>query len=463
MTQGNQATGAGRRSLSERATLAALAALAVLMLTWRWIGFQGGDDKYYAEAALDWIEHFPALGASHWALRYPVVLSIAASFVLLGKSTFAIGVVSSVFYAGILALDYIFLRHWFGWRPAALATLLSVLVPALPVQATYADCDVIEAFFIVASLWLYLLARLERARSWVLVASGIMAGLAFLTRETAVVLLLFYGLLFLFSPGMARRAYVVAGLGVALVVGAQMAYFAVRTGDPLYRQTISAHHDVVDRDHQIAATRQLGKVIDGEGVLSVNKYADPLLIVLVSQKFGLLFALAVPAALWASFRADFEERRRQVMRAVSALALMWFLFISLAGSILYLVPRYYILAALLLCFPLAVAGERLLGRRNPWAMIAAAGLGLSSLGLMYLENIHPQLSEQLLVETVRAAVDPVVYTDPKTLGRARFPLELAGLAGRVSAAPPPPGALVVLRPGTVEECRIGTHCPAWEV
>ena len=200
MTQGNQATGAGRRSLSERATLAALAALAVLMLTWRWIGFQGGDDKYYAEAALDWIEHFPALGASHWALRYPVVLSIAASFVLLGKSTFAIGVVSSVFYAGILALDYIFLRHWFGWRPAALATLLSVLVPALPVQATYADCDVIEAFFIVASLWLYLLARLERARSWVLVASGIMAGLAFLTRETAVVLLLFYGLLFLFSP-----------------------------------------------------------------------------------------------------------------------------------------------------------------------------------------------------------------------------------------------------------------------
>ena len=56
-----------------------LVAAAVLLITWRWVGFQGHDQASYLTASLDWMTQFPFVGTTHWALRYPIVLPTAAA------------------------------------------------------------------------------------------------------------------------------------------------------------------------------------------------------------------------------------------------------------------------------------------------------------------------------------------------------------------------------------------------
>jgi 4-amino-4-deoxy-L-arabinose transferase-like glycosyltransferase len=432
---------------AERAGIALLTGLALTILWWRWVGYQGGDDHYYADAALNWLNHFPALGQSHWALRYPMVLPIALSFALFGKSTFAIGLVSALYYGGFLILNYYFVRLWFGKGAAFICGLILLFVPIMPVQGTYADCDMAEMFFVMASFWLFLSGSRKA-----LFISGVMAGLAFLTRETTLALIVFYFLVFVFKPMMPRSRYVILGLGFVAVVAAEAAYFTAMSGTPLYRQTISAQHDHVDRRHQLDITAHAGHLVDDEGVLSVNPYVDPALLLLVSQKFGLLFILAIPAAMAA---------KRTPARLAALLSLVWFLFIAINAEILYLVPRYFMVCAGAIAIPLAVGAESLMRTRPRLVLTTGAGFIASSLGLLYLENTRPLYSEDLLVDYVRSAPE-MVYLDPKTHGRAAFLLDLAGLESRVSSAPPPAGSLVITKPGAVEACRENLHCPRRE-
>lgn len=74
----------------ERACIALLAVVAAMVLWWRWVGYQGTDDSYYAAAAMAWVSAFPALGTDHWSLRYPVVLPMAGFLVVLGRSVFSL-------------------------------------------------------------------------------------------------------------------------------------------------------------------------------------------------------------------------------------------------------------------------------------------------------------------------------------------------------------------------------------
>jgi len=277
-----------------------LAALAVALLSWRWVGYQGHDDAFYAGAALEWAEHFPALGQTHWALRYPLVLPTAALIRLFGFSVPILAAVDLAAYAGFLVAGYAAARHFFGWPTAAALTAIGVMLPQFPVQATYANPDLLEMAFVMGSFWLVMLAR-ERGhgpertglqRGCLLLGAGALAGLGFLTRETTLLLVPLYSLMFLVRPAMQRWRYLLIAVGFMAVVGAQMGYFAIEAGDPLYRVRISAVHDHIDRAGQ--AARVTGS-LDREGVLATSLVAAPLAALFVSQKYGLLFYLALPA------------------------------------------------------------------------------------------------------------------------------------------------------------------------
>jgi len=324
--------------MSEAPTALALAGTAIVILWWRWVGYQGHDDAYYAAAALDWVQHFPALGTQHWALRYPLVLPTAALIRIFGFSVPALAAIDLAAYAAFLLVGYAAARHWFGWPAAAALTAIAILVPQFPVQATYANPDLLEMALVMGSFWLVMLAR-QRGGPWrLMLSAGVLAGVGFLTRETTMALGPLYGLMLLARPAMARWRYLLIGVGFFAVVGAQMGYFAVQTGDPLYRVRLSATHDLVDRTAQ--AARVTG-TLDKEGVLATGLVAAPLAALFVSQKYGLLFYLAVPAYLVSRRARWLNDAGLSVLDWAALGAIASFLFVALNVGILYIVPRYF--------------------------------------------------------------------------------------------------------------------------
>ena len=446
------------RGNGEILSVAAVLVAGVLILWWRWIGYQGHDDAYFAAAAMDWVQHYPALGANHWALRYTLVLPMAAVIASFGPSVAALAVVNLAAYAVFLAVNYAALRYWFGWKAAVAATFIVILVPEFPVQATYANPDLVEMALVVGAVWCFIHAR-DRGGPWPLMLfSGILAGLAFLTRETALLLIPFFGLLFGFWPAMTRWRYLLIALGFAAVVAGQMAYFAARTGDPLYRARISATHDHVDRTGMYSRAVTAARTFDSEGVLATPPAAAPFAAVLASQKYGLLFYFAVPAYIALRLGRRLSVWQAAALDCASLGALVSFLFVALNSGILYIVPRYFMVTAALACVAPAVLAADLLDRGRRGLVASLAGVfAASGLALLYLENTDPMFAEHRIVELAATAAEPV-HVDPETAGRTRYLLLIRGLEDRVTTQPPKAGALVASKQGIVEACLREPSC-----
>lgn len=461
----------------EVVAIVTLALLATSLVAYFWVAYLGSDDQVYAEAGLSWLRQFPPLGQSHWALRYLPVLPIAAAIGVLGPSTFAVALPNALFFGAFLIAQYAFLRAAFGWRAAAFGSLALIVLPAFLELSTYANPDMPEAACVILSFWIFI--RMDRAQRPVLMAllAGILAGLAFLARETMLALLLTYGLLFIFRPLVPRARYILMGIGFLLVVAPQIAYFTARTGDPFYRHTISAQASaaVVDRAGNAAEAQAQGNIFDAEGVLAVHPAIAPFTAILVNPKFGLLFLLGIPAAIWLARRGGgLAPRQQRDVALFTLLALVSFLFIALNTRALVLVPRYFVIAAVALSVPLAVAADRLLAIRPILAWLAGLAYLGGCVAMLSLLNRAPLWPEETLVR-LAALPGEVVYTDPRTANRAAFLLELRGLNDRAKDTAPPPGALFLAREDIVDFCLRRASCqwkdraeayrvqPSWQV
>ena len=305
-----------------------------------------------------------------------------------------------------------------------------------------------------------MLARERGGQVSLLLLSGILAGIGFLTRETSMLLVVLWGLLFVFRPAMPRWRYLLVALGFSLVVGGQTACFAAWTGDPFYRTHLSAKHDKVDRSANLADAERTGRALDREGVLATAPLIAPFAAVFISQKYGLLFVLALPAYAFLRLGRWMTSRQQTVIDCAALGALVAFLFVALNVEILYVVPRYFMVSAALAALPVAVLGSRLLGAGSTRRIIGVCGIFgfvTTSLGLLYLENTRPMWAEEHIAEYV-AASDAVVHVDPETARRLRYLLLAHGLQDRVSLAPPGPGSLVATEDGVVQACLRNPNC-----
>lgn len=437
--------------------LMALAGAAIL--AWRWVGFQGTDDANYAQGALQWLTDFPPVAPHHWGLRHPLVVPMAGFVAVLGRGATWLGLVNLLYYLAFLVFHYAMLRRFLGVRAGLIGLAIALVLPVLPVQATYANPDLPEMCAIIAAFWLLLLAREGGgARTGLLLGAGALAGLGFLLRETTVSLVLTIGLLFVLRPAMPRLRYLWIGGAFAALVGMQSAYLGALTGDPLYRFRISVHHDAVDRASAAAEARAGGLGLDKEGVLTTAPWAAPFAAVLVSQKYGLVFHLGLAALAWVGL-GRFAARPRRVGLLFGLLAGVSFGFVALAGGILYVVPRYFIVPAVALSVPLALAADRLLAWRPRLGAVALAGFLASCVGLLWLENVEPLWAERQIVAVARAGSEPV-FTNPGTAQKARnFDVLETGWT-RISGAPPPRGALLAYLPEVAAACASRPGC-AW--
>ncbi|MFM9979206.1 MAG: ArnT family glycosyltransferase [Sphingomonadaceae bacterium] len=412
----------------------AMIALFVALVAASWIGFIGSDDVTYARGAYGWLETFPYVGG-HGTIRYPITLPMALAFRTLGENEWAMVLPSLLYAIGVLILAARFLRRADGDEAAILALLLLATSPLFVIQGSIANVDAIELFFLFASFLMWWRALNDGPTPLRLIAAGALAGLAFLTRETAVFIAVFYGLLFLAGYGFARLRYLWIGLGFVAVWALELLYLGIMTGDPLYRFNIAMTHDsTIDRS------------IDVAGNVIVHPLIDPLLVLLANQEFMLLFPVAIPLALWLCFGRGIAPQRQRLARLLCLFALTWFVCVGTAQTLLPLNPRYFTIttAAMILVTGIGLAA---LWQRNRIATVVLAGaLVATNLIGIIVENKAPMFAERTLAAFARAHPQVRLTTDPMTRYRADMLLKWAKAESRVGDTAPAAGGFHFYNP-----------------
>lgn len=435
----------------------ALTLLTLGLLAAFHVGFQASDDASYLAGALGWLEHFPYVGNSHWTLRHTITLPTALAIRLFGLNEAAVSLANIAYYLGFLAVNAWFMWRTFGGLAAGLATLLMVVLPGFTVVATYLNSDVPELFYVCCAFWIVVAARQRPDRRWPWLAAGVLLGCGFVTRQTTLAAVAFFGLQFLFAPRAPRGRYLLMGMAFAAVLLVDWLYLTAMTGNALYRFNVDFNHDRVDRAAEAARVAAAGGLIDKEGNLSVNVYVDPLLALLASQKYALLFWLALPGSV-AAWR-DRGSRQGRVLMLALGLAAVWFVFVA-ANPKLYLVPRYLLVVAWCAAVVAGVwlAGLWHTGRRRTMMVLTAVGVA-TAVAALSVENIDPRFVERQLVRWVEQHPDRAVHTDLETAIRSRYYFRFAGIPDpSVSTERPGPGSVVLYSPERVQQCAAMPRC-----
>ena len=412
-------------------TIAILAALS-LAVWMSWTGFIGSDDQIYASAARRWLADGPFVGMNHFTVRLTTILPIALSFKLLGQNEFALIVPTLIFGLATVALVSALAMRVLSPRLSLFAVVPFVTSPLFASMCSTPCVDLVELFFDLASLLTFVVALNATRRGALLLLAGLLAGLAWMSRETSIFLPTAYGILFLCGYRIGRREYLLVAAGfLAIALGEMLVYF-ILTGDPLHRLLVSYHHDLVDRD-------RTHSLFDREGNVHVNgllgTFLNPFLMIFFNKEFGIAFWLSVPAAVWLIRTNSLSPKVRTALQTTSIVGAIWMLGVFSLVTKLYLAPRY-------LLFPLTTSAL-LVGAwlglgvfpRFKWRaiaiVVAAVAVNLLAIGLEDHDFLFP---ERTLVAYARTARSPI-YTDRETHRRAQFLLESEGLAEKVTDEP----------------------------
>jgi 4-amino-4-deoxy-L-arabinose transferase-like glycosyltransferase len=419
-----------------------LAAIAIFTIWLGYIGFRPSDDQYYSMAAVGWLDHFPYIGATHWELRHTVVLPLALSFWLGGINETSLMLPTLMYLLLLMALTYGCLGRLVEPGQAVLAAALVALTPVFVLYVSSASDDITECFFVAASIWAFYFGSTGTANRALLLLSGICAGLGFITRETSIILVLFYGVLFLSGWRIPRIYYLLIGAGFSVVWAIDTLYLATMTGDVLYRIHVAAR--------QVAAVNRLdAKIVavqngfDPWGQIASPRVLQPVLMLFTAHEVFPLFLFAIPAGFWLWNNRGRHEPQFEVARLSCLLGATWFVAVSWVLIMLWVVPRYYTVTAY--CALLVVALWLQAPRRQGGSLIPIAVLCAGSLMMIYLDHKNEMFDERALVAIAHESDEPI-YTDPETLRGARFLLESNAPGRTVIAGMAPSGGLYFYNP-----------------
>jgi len=407
---------------------------------WRlfFVGFIASDDGNYFAAAHGWLDHFPYVGVWWWDLRHTLTLPMALSMRLFGESEVTLALPDLAYFIGIVLTAFYLVRREAGTLAAAIATSILLTIAVLALAASTANVDLPEAFFVLLSVALFLAARHRDAHATpLLLGAGAAAGLALLSRETTIALLIFYFIAYVAGFGIARRRYWIMAIGFLAIAALDPLYFAIVAHDPLHRLHVAlAGIGVNDRDHSV----RFG--IDNAGALRIHPLIDPILYLFTRPDFGIVFYLFVPAALWAALRRRGAAPAVVTARMLALLAIVSVIFNAIVLRHNQILARYDTVAVTAAAITVAIwLVHRCLPRQprlTAALLVAAIAINLVGIGTI---NRDPRWSERALVTYLASDRAAAVVTDPETVYRARLFLAWAGDTERVTARVPQPGDL----------------------
>lgn len=400
------------KPLSWRAPLSlALVFVAAVALYWRGLG--PGDAERYLLSALRWQEG-PWLGDTHWALRHLFVLPIAASFATLGAGE-AAAILPNLLYAALtVAVTWTFGRRWLGARDAFIASALIATSAFFVARPLELDVYGAEAFFTTLAMWLFLCADESQPRGKMLVAAGIIAGLAWTIREQSVCLLAVFGILALIDRRDRIRSLALVAVGFGGVIAAELAVYALAAGDPFYRYRIDLGHRAIGVDdvlspHESSLT---GRMARAAIALATTPATTPMLA----------FA-AVSALFLRASRATLSPRAERALKAFAVAATVSAVLVPLIFNISS--ARYYPMLTYAAFLVIAVAAGALWTRRP---LLAAAGcIAVIAVNAGAADFVRDnQYAEARFLATRAMSMSEPVYSDPLTVNRARYQLMLKG-------------------------------------
>lgn len=424
-----------------------------------WIGFYGGDDWEYFEAARQWLAKGWFLGDTHWEVRHTHVLSIAASFAIFGPGEIQLILPTVIYFLLTLLSVYYFLNRFISRKAALISCLLLTSTPIMIFITTMTRPGMTEAFFVVLSFVLFWIAPRGAMPGKMMLLAGIAAGLAWITRETTIALLIVYSIFFLAGWRISRPYYWIMAAGFIAVLICDAGYSTVMSGDPLYRyKTIISSHSAELSKNVDAQAPLLGvgeAVSSAPGNISVHWLIDPLAAILVNQEFGLLFWFAIPIGAWLCFSPGVNPLHREAARFLALLALVWFVMVSY-GLGLREQPRYYAVPAIAAAALIGIGAANYAGTIPRPVVIALIALLISvNLLCFYIDNENPLYEERMAVKLAGELAEPI-YTNTNSALMANRLLQVKQLSEVVSDAVPPAGGVYFYVPCKEEDLPCNT-------
>jgi len=422
------------------AGFAAAAALLCLAAA----GYSGYDDRHDIEAADGWLAHIPFVGTTHWHMRHPLVLAIAASFAAFGRNETSLMLPTIAAYLGVVALTAALVRSVSDRFTAGLAALLAASVPLFVIYAKTPYPDDMELALALLSLLLFWHGAGRRSAPLLLLA-GSAAGISWLLRATCAPLLIFYAGLFLLGWRVRRADCVWLLLGFVPFPLCEWAFLYAAVGDPFYRLAIDS------RSLEIPSEQMTGWVAGGlhppfnmalmakwkaHGI-HAHWAVDPYIDFVTNPIYGPIFwtgALGAVAACRQPARAGVFARLVCVLAALWIFCVTWVL--NLSPQPRYFGPAVWA-AAVMTAFwlrPLFASKPRVA------AAVLAAILAVDVLAISLRQP--PLRAERALADCAAGSAEPM-WTN---LSQGVFLLEEIGVAGRVhfsESASVPPGGLYV--------------------
>jgi hypothetical protein len=380
-------------SSAAKARLAVLAIALVIRLAF-YSGYQGEDDRGYTAYARYYVQHLqPLLDESQWIGRIGVWLPMALADWLVGASS--IGLYS---LACSLAGVYVIMRLCEELTDCLRTSVISgTILAALPLDVIYGTtnyADTCVSFWMVLSLYWFILAtrHQERATRYFLLA-GFAAGVAYLSRITALTLLFPFAIVAL--RGRFFWRCLLPGLsGILAVVAVECCFWTAHTGNPIYRYD-AAKTVVQARQGKLADTPEsvIPRPLPHEIYRHPNSILDLLLMFAVNEEFGLLFYFAWPAiAVLASTRQRSTFGPLITWCVVLTLFLGFFPF-NWPRHTLPRDPRYFLPVAACAIVCLAQANTLYLSKWLQWCMTGCL-IVTSVLGLALTQSTRTYSAEK---------------------------------------------------------------------
>jgi 4-amino-4-deoxy-L-arabinose transferase-like glycosyltransferase len=439
--------------------------LAIVSLSVSWIGYQGSPDEIgYIQAAVGWLENPPFLGQNHWQLRLPYVFSLSLSFLFFGINEQALLSVTVLFFLLIIFVSYHFTASIYSADVAGIIACFLAITPLFVGYATTSFPLHIELFFIILSFWLFYQAIEKDACRNRLIASGAVAALAWVTRETSGFLPVFYALLFLIGFGMKRRYYFLLAAGFLPIVLSEYLLHWLVAGDPLHRHKISLGIMAGGTKESITEFGQayVQRATHFKDVITTKlsynvihvspAWLNPYVAWFTDPHFGLLYYVGIPSGLWLCFSKKVSSKVQTLARILALLAIVHFIMtfyvLILRPSVRYMAVETYALTMLTSIW----FYEVIIKQRQKLTIPIIAVIFVVNFLCMDARRERGQFPERTLLEYAQQQQE-IIHSDPITVQSAQFLLHGAGLESRVSSAPVPPGGIFFYNPQTIRSIK----------